>query len=171
MPTPSNPYYQRVFSAIAGSLARARTAVNEFILIQQGFDKIGNFVGATKYQLSCSDLTSDLEQNNAAAYFRVQRELTASEVRATLLEPSVSGVVRVNITVNGVPMLAVPITIDQGETTSTTAAVPAMLAITSIPDDAEIVISIEAPGAGAKGLICSVLGTVSTLLTAPVTPP
>jgi hypothetical protein len=164
---PSNPYYQRAFNAIAGSLARARSAVNEFILIQRGFDLIGDFTGATKYQLSCSDLTSDLEVTPEAAYFRVQRELTLLEVRASLLEPSVSGAVTIDMTVNGVPLLAVPITIDQGEETSTTAAVPAELAITSIPDDAEIVVSITTAGAGAKGLIVSLLGRISVLLSTP----
>lgn len=167
MPTPSNPYYQRAFNALAGSLARARSAVNEFILIQRGFDLIGDFTGATKYQLSCSDLTSDIEVTPEAAYFRVQRALTLTEVRASLLEPSVSGAVTIDMTVNGSPLLTVPITIDEGEETSTTAAVPAELAITSIPDDAEIVISITTAGSGAKGLIVSMLGRISVLLSSP----
>lgn len=40
MPTPTNPYYQRAFNALAGTLARARQMVNEFALIQRGFDLI-----------------------------------------------------------------------------------------------------------------------------------
>jgi hypothetical protein len=156
----TNPYYQRAFTAIAGSLARARTVVNEFVLIQRGFDLIGTFTGATKYQLSCSDLTSDLEVTSNAAYFRVQRVLTLTDVRASLLAASVSGVVSISITVNGAPMLSTPLTIDQDERTSTTAAVPVVLSVTAIPDDAEIVVSITASGAGAKGLIVSLLGSV-----------
>jgi hypothetical protein len=163
----TNPYYQRAFNALAGSLARARQMVNEFQLVQNGFDLIGTFTGATKYQLSCSDLTSDLEVNTEAAYFRVQRALTLVEVRASLLTPSASGSVQINMTVNGLGLLAVPITIDQGELTSTTAAVLPELAILNIPDDAVIVISIVATGAGAKGLIVSMLGTVTNLLPAP----
>ena len=167
MPTPTNPYYQRAFSALAGTLARARQMVNEFVLIQRGFDLIGTFTGATKYQLSCSDLTSDLEATAEAAYFDVQRALTLLECRATVLSPSVSGAITINATVNGSALFTVPITIDQGETSSLSAAVQSELAITSIPDGSRILISIEAPGAGAKGLIFSLLGTITNLLPAP----
>jgi hypothetical protein len=40
MATPTNPYYQRAFNALAGTLARARQMVNEFALVQRGFDLI-----------------------------------------------------------------------------------------------------------------------------------
>jgi len=167
MPTPTNPYYQRAFSALAGTLARARQMVNEFVLIQRGFDLIGTFTGATKYQLSCSDLTSDLEITPEAAYFDVQRALTLVECRATVLQPSASGAITISATVDGVPLFTVPITIDEGEDSSLTAAVQSELAITSIPDGSRIVISIDAPGAGAKGLIFSALGTITNLMPAP----
>ena len=157
----TNAYYQRAFSALAGTLARARMMVNEFTLIQQGFDLIGNFTSAAKYQLACSDLTSDLEINPEAGYFRAQRQLTLLEVRASLIQASSAGVVRITIKVNGVPLLTTPLTLDAGERTSTTAATPAQLAITAIPDDAEFVVSIDAKGAGAKGLIVSFVGTIS----------
>ncbi len=167
MPTPTNPYYQRAFSALAGTLARARQMVNEFVLIQRGFDLIGTFTGATKYQLSCSDLSSDLEITPEAAYFDVQRALTLVECRATVLQPSASGAITISATVDGVPLFTVPITIDEGEDSSLTAAVQSELAITSIPDGSRIVISIDAPGAGAKGLIFSALGTITNLMSAP----
>lgn len=163
----TNPYYQRAFNALSGSLARARQMVNEFALIQSGFDQIGSFAGATKYQLACSDLTSDLEINAEAAYFDVQRLLTLTECRATVLQPSILGAVTVSATVNGVDLFSVPITIEQGETSSITAAAQPELAITSIPDGARIVVSIDAPGSGAKGLIFSALGTVTNLLPTP----
>lgn len=167
MPGPTNPYYQRVFNAIAGTLARARAMVNEFELIQRGFDLIGSFQGATKYQLSCSDLTSDLEVTPEAAYFDVQRALSLVECRATVLQPSTSGQIVISATVNGVDLFSTPITIDQGETSSLTAAVQSELAITEIPDGARIVISIDSPGAGAKGLIFSALGRITSLLPSP----
>lgn len=162
----TNPYYQRAFSAVAGSLARARQVLNEFALIQAGFDIIGNLTGATKYQLACSDLTSDLEATPEAAYFRTQRALTLVGVRASLLQASVSGPVQIGITVNGADLFVTPLTIDPGERTSTTAAVPVELSLTEIPDDSEIIVAISAPGIGAKGLIVSFLGTITTLLPA-----
>lgn len=158
MPVPTNPYYQRAFAALAGTLARARQLINEFALIQRGFDLIGNVQLHTKYQLSCSDLTSDLEATTNAAYFRAQRALTLLEVRASLIDPSASGAVVVDITVDGVPLLPTLITIDEGESTSTTAAVQPVLAITAIPDDTEFVVEIVSGGAGARGLIVSVIG-------------
>jgi hypothetical protein len=160
----TNPYYQRAFNAIGGTLARARQMVNEFALIQRGFDLIGSVRGATKYQLSCSDLTSDLETNLEAAYFRLQRALVVTEVRASVLQPSVTGAITIQLTVNGTPMLATPLTLDQGERTSTTAAVPHILSLSSLPDDAEVVVQILAPGANAKGLIVSMIGYIEEFL-------
>lgn len=160
----TNPYYQRVFSAAAGTLARARQMMNEFALIQNGFDLIGSVRGATKYQLACSDLTSDLETNLEAAYFRLQRAITVTGVRASVLQPSVAGAVTVQIQVNGVAMLSTPLTIDVGEKSSTTSAVPVQMSLTTLPDDAEIVVQILSPGAGAKGLIVSLIGYIEEFL-------
>ncbi len=167
MPAPTNPYYQRVFSALSGSLARARQMVNEFALVQRGFDLIGNLTGATKYQLSCSDLISDLSVANDVAYFHVQRAFTLNEVRATLLAGSTLGAVTITMTVDGVALFSTPLTIDVNETSSFTAAVPAVLAITAIPDNARVRINITSAGTGAKGLICSLIGTIGILYAAP----
>lgn len=167
MSGPTNPYYQRVFNALAGTLARAKQMVNEFALIQAGFDKIGQVSSATKYQLSCSDLTSDLQANTEAAYFRIQRALILYDVRASLLQPSSSGQIEVSIKVNGVDILTGPLVIDEGEKTSETSSVQPALSVTSIPDDAEVVIGILQPGAGAKGLIVSLLGIISVPVPTP----
>lgn len=160
MTTPTNPYYTRAFNALAGALARARQMINEFALIQRGFDLIGNIQLHTKYQLACSDLTSDLEAEAFAGYFRAQRALELVEVRASVAEASASGPVEVDITVNGSPLLTGYLSIDQGEKTSTTATSGVTLAITSIPDDSEFIVSIINGGAGAKGLIVSVIGRI-----------
>lgn len=163
----TNPYYQRAFNALAGTLARARQMVNEFALIQAGFDKIGAFTGPTKYQMSCSDLTSDLEVNPEAGYFDVQADFTLVEFNATVAQPSASGPITITATLNGVPLFSVPLTIDQGEFSSLTAAVPVEFAITSLPKGARVWVQIVGPGVGAKGLISAALGTVTNLLPAP----
>jgi len=158
----TNPYYQRAFTAIAGSLARARTVVNEFVLIQRGFDLIGTVTGATKYQLSCSDLESNLEVGLDVAYFRIQRAITVDQVRASLIESSASGVVEIDITVNGAPMLSTTLTIDALELTSVTAASTVGLLVTALPDDAEVRVSIVQAGSGARGLIVAIVGSIGT---------
>lgn len=112
----------------------------------------------TKYQLACSDLTSDLAVNDEAAYFRTQRELVVSTVRASVIDASTVGPVSVMITVNGVDLLSTALTIDQDETSSTTAAVPHVLAFDTIPDDALVLVKIVSPGVGAKGLIVALQG-------------
>lgn len=127
--------------------------------IAQLRDALGGSLSPTKYQLACSDLVSDLEVTADAAYFRVQRAMTVAGVRASLLTASSSGAVEVSATVNGSAMFSTPLTIDAGETTSVSAAVPAVLAITELPDDALIRISIDFAGTGAKGLIFSIIGT------------
>ena len=53
---------------------------------------------------------------------------------------------------NGVSMFSTPITIDANETTSETAAVPAVLSTTALADDDVITVDIDSAGTGAVGL-------------------
>lgn len=156
----TNPYYQRVFAAIGGSLARARQVLNEFELIQKGFDKIGNLEQFTKYQLACSDLTSDLEANPEAAYFEAQTAMELVELHASVIQASASGQVSVQIYVNEVALLSTPLTIDEGEDGSDTAAVAPVMAFTAVPKYSRFRVEIVGPGLGAKGLIVAVRGRI-----------
>lgn len=158
MPAPTNPYYQRLFDATGGQLARARQMVNEFVLIQRGFDLIGLQNSAVKYQLSCSDLVSDLIEGPARAYFRTTDAFRFLEIRASLLEASSAGAVRMSVTINGYQALFRQLQIDEGQKTSVTSSSPASIAYDDVPDDSEVVIDILTAGTGAKGLIVSLLG-------------
>lgn len=91
--------------------------------------------------------------------FRAANALTLTAVRASLTTPSSSGPVQVDVNVDGVSILSTKITIDQGEKTSVTAATPPVLSDTTIPDDAEITIDIDAAGTGATGLKVALIGT------------
>ena len=112
----------------------------------------------TKYQIACSDMTSELQINDEAAYFRTQRAFVVNAVRASLFEASATGSVEIDILVNGVSLFTTTLTIDQDETTSTTAAVPYVLATTEIADDALVLIKILDPGVGARGLVVALQG-------------
>ena len=158
MTTPTNVYYQRRFDATGGQLARAKQMVTEFRLIQRGFDLIGLQNSVIKYQLSCSDLVSPLTAGPARAYFRTTDAFNLLEVRASLLQASESGAVRLNVIINGFSALYQQIQIDQGERTSLTSSVPPSIAYVAIPDDSEVVIDILTAGLNAKGLICSFIG-------------
>ena len=91
--------------------------------------------------------------------FRAANALTLTAVRASLTTPSSSGPVQVDVNVDGVSILSTKITIDEGEKTSVTAAIPPVLSDTTIPDDAEITIDIDAAGTGATGLKVALIGT------------
>lgn len=158
MTAPTNPYYQRRFDATGGQLARAKQMVQEFRLIQRGFDLIGLQNSVIKYQLSCSDLVSPLTPGPARAYFRTTDAFNLLEVRASLLQASDSGAVRVNVIINGYTALYAPITIDAGAKTSLTSQSPPSIAYVALPDDSDVVIDILTAGNNAKGLICSFIG-------------
>lgn len=155
---PTNPYYQRQFDASGGQLARSRQVVQEFRLIQRGFDLIGLQNSIIKFQLACSDLVSPLLAGPAKAYFRTTDQFRLLEVRASVLEASTAGAVRVGLIINGFNALFTPIQIDQGQKTSVTSSVPASIAYENIPDDSEVVIDLLTAGANAKGLVVSLIG-------------
>lgn len=156
--TPTNPYYQKVFTAQGGQLARSSSVNREFKLIQDGFDRIGEQSGLVKYQLSCSDLVSDLVGGPARAYMRSTDHFRLLEVRGSLLQASDRGAVRVNLIINGYNGLYQPLQIDEGSKTSIGSLSPAQVAYVDVPDDSEVVIDILSPGRSAKGLIVTLLG-------------
>jgi hypothetical protein len=168
---PTNPYYQRLFDATGGQLARARQMVQEFALIQEGFDKIGLQTGALKVQLSCSDLVSELVAGPNRAYFRVTGAMRLTEVRASVLQASSRGAIRVNVIVDGAQALFRPVQIEEGQKTSVTSPNQASVAVTNLRDDAEVVIDLLTAGQGAKGLILSFLGVRTDDLGQLVAPP
>ena len=158
MTEPTNIYYQRRFDAQGGQLARAQSVRQEFQLIQRGFDLIGLQNSVVKYQLSASDLVSPLTAGPARAYFRTTDEMTLLEVRASVLQASEQGAVRVNLIINDFTALFKPIQIDEGHRTSMNSTVPPSIAYASIPDDSEVIIDILTAGVNAKGLIVTLIG-------------
>lgn len=114
---------------------------------------------AVHFQLSLSDLTTDLTTGTSKAYFRAPHGFTLTGVRSSLIDASSSGLVTVDINVNGSTILSTKLSIDATEKTSTTAATPAVISNSTITDDAEITFDIDAAGNDAKGLIVTLLGT------------
>jgi hypothetical protein len=112
-------------------------------------------------QLSGSDLTTALSVGTTVAYLRMGFAMTVTEVRASLLTAgSTSGTTTIDINLNGTSILSTKLTIDAGEKTSTTAATPAVISTSSLTDDAEITIDIDAISGGATeaGLIVTLIG-------------
>jgi hypothetical protein len=96
---------------------------------------------------SCSDEETELTVDlvNAKTTFRAPYALNmnAGYVRISLTNPPVGGTLEVDLTMNGTSVFLTPLTIDAGETTSVTAATPAVLDLVTgipsgiVPDDAE----------------------------------
>lgn len=113
-----------------------------------------------EFQLSCSDLSTDLTAANSVGYFRAPFAFTLTAVRASVLRVQTSGtIITVDINKNSSPILSTKLTIDNNENTSVTAATAAVISSSSIADDDEIAIDLDSAGVGGQGLIITLIGT------------
>lgn len=131
-------------------------------LIYDGADWVNDTAPGNQqaYQLAASDLTTALTTGTNKAYFRAPRAFLLTEVRASLLTAAAVGIVTIDIQKNGVTMLTTLLTIDATETTSVTAAVPAVIdaATDDVASDDRITIDITVSGDTATGLIVTLIG-------------
>ena len=104
--------------------------------------------------VAASDEATTLTTGTTKVKFRMPRQTTIGEVRASLGTASSSGVVTVDINQNGASILSTVLTIDQGEKSSFTAATPAVISGGTIllGDDDEITVDIDSAGNAAAGL-------------------
>lgn len=84
--------------------------------------------------------------------------LTVRTVKMSATTPSTSGVVTVDILRNGVSILSTKLTMDVGETTSSTAAIAAVIDIPEIAEDDEISAVVVTPGVGVSELQVWLIG-------------
>jgi hypothetical protein len=125
------------------------------IVITGSFNISGSTTGIAEHMiLAVSDETTTLTTGSAKLTFRAPFAMTLTQIpRSSVSQSSSSGLVTVDINEAGTSVLGVnKLSIDATEKTSTTAATPTTLADTSIADDAEITLDIDAAGTGAKGL-------------------
>jgi hypothetical protein len=102
--------------------------------------------------VAVDDETSELIEKTAAVSFRMLRDRVLDGLRITLNSASTSGVVTVDVNVSGSTILATKLTIDEGDLSSRTATIPAVLTTSTISDDALVTVDIDTPGTGATGL-------------------
>lgn len=112
--------------------------------------------------VACSDETTTLTTGSNKVKFRnpYSTVYNLTSVKASLSTPQTSGsIFTVDINEAGSTILSTKITIDNGETTSTTAATAPVISDASIAADAEISIDIDQVGDGtAKGLKVTLMG-------------
>lgn len=143
--TPVSAFMVTVLDDATAPLARATLGITDFIM------------------LACSDEITALTAGTAKVTFRMPYAFTVTAVRASLTTAQTSGnIFTVDINETGVSILSTKLTIDNNESTSTTAATPPVISDSSLADDAAITIDIDQIGNGtAKGLKVELIGRKS----------
>jgi hypothetical protein len=111
--------------------------------------------------VAASDETTALTTGANKVKWRMPYAFTVSGVRCSLSTAQSSGsIFTVDINEGGTSILSTKVTIDNNETTSTTAATAPVISDSSLADDAEMSIDIDQVGNGtAKGLKCAIIGS------------
>jgi len=113
--------------------------------------------------VAASDEVTALTAGTSKVTFRMPYALTVTDVRASLTTSQSSGsLLTVDVNESGTSILSTKLTFDNGEKSTTTALTPRVISDTSLADDAEITVDIDAIGDGtAKGLKITLIGTRS----------
>lgn len=101
--------------------------------------------------VAVSDETTDLTTGTAKLTFRMPYAFELSEVRSSVTTAPTGSKVTVDINETATTILSTKLTIDVSERTSTTASVPVVISDTTLADDAEITIDIDAIGSTIAG--------------------
>ena len=126
-----------------------------------GDDVITSSTVPVAHMVAVSDETTALTTGTAKITFRMPFAMTLTAVRASVTTAPTGSVLTVDINEGGTTILSTKLTIDAGETTSTTAATPPVISDSALADDAEMTIDIDGVGstvAGA-GLKVTLIGT------------
>jgi hypothetical protein len=120
----------------------------------------GNIATPFELVVAASDETTALTTGTAKITFRMPRAITLTSVRASLTTAQASGsILTIDINESGTSILSTKLTIDNTETTSTSAATPPVISDVNLADDSEITIDIDQIGNGtAKGLKVMLIG-------------
>ena len=146
-----------VMKTLSGSIL---PALKEWIIKPDGEIAITNDLqisGSTSFEdymiLSVTADNTDIQTGTGQFRFRLPFAMELYQIpRASLSTASSSGAVTVDINSGGSTIFSTNLTIDANETTSITAATPAVLSTTSIADDSQITIDVDGAGTGARGL-------------------
>jgi hypothetical protein len=110
--------------------------------------------------VALSDNTSVITVGANKAKFRMPYAFTVTEVRGSLFTAQATGsIFTVDVNKNGTTIISTKITIDNTETTSTTAATPPVISVPTFANDDEVEFDVDQVGDGtARGLIVSLIG-------------
>jgi hypothetical protein len=126
-------------------------AANKQLRVNGAANAIEFVPDAHAIPVACSDETTELTTGVSKVTFRMPYAMTLTAVRASVTTAPTGSAVTVDINESGVSILSTKLTIDAGEKTSTTAVTPAVISNSSLSDDAEITIDIDAVGSTIAG--------------------
>jgi len=126
----------------------------------QSYARPGAILNLAVLEAACSGVSTALTAGTGKANFPVPHAMTAVLVRAHLAVAQTSGsIFTVDINQNGQSILSTKLTIDNGETTSVTAATSAVIIVPDLVDDATITVDVDQIGDGtAAGLTIEIIG-------------
>jgi hypothetical protein len=112
------------------------------------------------FVVAASDETTTLTTGSDKVTFRMPYAFTVTGVRCALNVGQTGGsLFTVDINENNTSILSTKVTIDNNETTSTTAATAPVISDSAIADDAEVEVDIDTVGTGSPaGLKCTLIG-------------
>lgn len=143
--------YARVARIVTAS--GARTDVEDFRSGPGGVHGQGAVIASPTQAIiiAVGDESTALTTGTNKVRFRMPYAFTLSGVRASVNTAPTGASIIVDINENGSTILSTKLSIDATETTSTTAATPAVISDTDLADDAEISIDIDQIGSTVAG--------------------
>ena len=124
----------------------------QFLRKSSGTDYDAGWASLTDvFVLACSDESTALTTGTNKVRFRMPYAGTLTAVRATVNTAPTGAALVVDINEAGSSVLSTKLSIDASETSSTTAATPAVISDSSLADDAEISIDIDQIGSTVAG--------------------
>lgn len=111
------------------------------------------------FPIKIGDESTALAAATGVITFRLPYAMTLDAIpQASLTTASSSGAVTIDINVNSSTILSTKLTVDEGELSSTTANVPAVLSSTSIAANSIVSVDIDGDGTGPTGLQVTLMG-------------
>lgn len=136
------------------------TPVSNRMTVNQLLDFVQDNIVYT-FTVAVSDETTDLTTGTAKLTFRMPYAMMLTAVRASVTTAPVGSTLVVDINESGTSILSTKLSIDAGETTSTTATTQPVISDANLADDAEITIDIDQVGSSTAGagLKVTLIGT------------
>lgn len=137
-------------------VSRVDAALGEIIVVIEEAGELYTEV----LERAISDEVTNLTTGTAKLTFRMPFGFVLTGIRASVNTAPVGAAIQVDVNEGGVSIFSTPLTIDDGEKTSVTAATPAVISDATLADDAEITVDIDTVGSttAGKGLKLVMLG-------------